>query len=332
MHWSATSVNRIVTSMNELKQQCASHCNELKQAANRQGLELTSGVAPHNFSGVVAAVDSGFSSREFVSLDVLLLRSVASVFTYENSALVGCDYFPNRVPGISVHYGVFPDAAESACFKSLSRLAAELNCALQTARLYNPALLFIDGSLLPLASDKPPANSSLQAQFDEVLSLYGELFATCAANNCELVGVVKDSRSQKLCNLLQRKLNVNVAISSDELLCNFLLSSGQRTMAFKADESAAGNARQVHCFYLKAGGGLPYRVEFIASGNVEEHASLLASKLCGLGSPHFSYPSILIEVDMRAALTPGEISALFSSIENRQSDFILRSNNRPFRS
>lgn len=329
MHWSATSVNRIITSMNELKQQCSTHCNELKKAAASQGMQLTSDVAPLEFNGVVVAIDSGFSSKEFVSLDVLLLRSVASVFTYDNGALVGSEYFPNRVPGISVHYGIFPDASESACFKSLSRLSAELSCAVQTAKLYKPAMLFIDGSLLPLQSDKPPLNSSLQAQYEEVLSLYAELFATCKANKCELVGIVKDSRSQKLCTLLQHKLGLNVGITSDELLCNFLLSASQRTMAFSLAEENGGNS--MHCFYLKSGGGLPYRVEFLANGNVEGQASLLASQLCGLGSPAFSYPSILIEVDMRAALTPGEVSALFSSIENRQSDFVLRSNSRPFR-
>ncbi len=337
MHWSASSITRIVTSMNELKQQCTAHCSELKRISTEKHFPLVNVVTPSEVNGVVAAVDSGFSSRQFLSLDVMLLRSVATIFTYNSNQLIASQYFPNRVPGIGVHYGVFTDTSDSTCFKSLSRLAAELSCAVQTVKMYSPSMLFIDGSLLPLQSDKPQEGSSLTSLYAEVLALYKELYALCSENNCELVGIVKDSRSQKLCNLLERKLETRIAVNSDEFLSNLLLASGERTVVFSLEDSQlefTQDASGVHCFYMKSGNGLPYRVEFLSNekdDGIESLASTLAGKLYSLGSPHFSYPSILIEVDMRAALTPAEINSLFSSLENNTRDLALRSNSRPFR-
>ena len=352
MHWSTSSITRIVTSMNELKEQCTVHCNELKRISKEKKFPLVNPIKPSEANGVVAAVDSGFSSKQFLSLDVMLLRSVASIFTYNSNQLVASQYFPSRVPGIGVHYGVFTDTSDSTCFKSLSRLAAELSCAVQTMKMYSPSILFIDGSLLPLPGDKPQQGSTLESLYAEVLALYKELYslASSSANGCELVGIVKDSRSQKLCNLLERKLETKIAVNSDEFLSNLLLGAGERTAVFSLEDSQLefaksaqcrgivsesspiGDAQNVHCFYMKSGNGLPYRVEFLSNEKDSEAvASTLAGKLYSLGSPQFSYPSILIEVDMRAALTPAEINALFSSLENRTRDLVLRSNSRPFR-
>ncbi|MFH1247096.1 MAG: DNA double-strand break repair nuclease NurA, partial [Candidatus Micrarchaeota archaeon] len=247
MHWSASSINRILTSVTELREQCTLRCTELKKISSEKGFKLVSKVNPTEINGVVAAVDSGFSSRQFVSLDVLLLRSVASIFTYEKNNLVASQYFPNRVPGVSIHYGIFSDATESSCFKSLSRLSAELSCGVQTVKMYSPAMLLIDGSLLPLASDKPPQDSSLSNLYNEVIGLYGELYSICKENNCELVGVVKDSRSQKLCSLLEKKLGGKISINSDEFLSNMLLASGERTVAFPLEDAPFEFAKGLHC-------------------------------------------------------------------------------------
>ncbi len=312
--------------MNELKEQCSRHCSELKNLSTQSGFQLTEGIKPMEVSGVVAAVDSGFSSRQFLSLDVMLLRSMSCIFTYEKNNLVESVYFPNRVPGISVHYGVFSDPTDSSCFKSLSRLSAELNCAVQTVKVFKPKLILIDGSLLPLPSDKPSQGSSLSPIFEEVISLYSQLYSACVESNCLLVGIVKDSRSQKLCNLLEKKLATRIPVNNDEFLCNLLLKPNEKSLVFPLDTSH----ENIHCFYMKTGDGLPMRVEFLASGDANEVASSVAGQLHSL-SPQFSYPSILIEVDMRASLMPREISTLFNSLESNAKELVLRSNSRPFR-
>ncbi len=324
MHWSGNSITRIITSINDLRVECSRHCEHLKRASIEKGFQLVNDVAPQEVNGAIAAVDSGFSTRQFVSLDVMLLRSAATVFTYEKSKLLSSAYFPNRVPGISVHYGVFPDQTDATCFRNLSRLHAELSCALQVIKMYNPSTLLLDGSLLPLPSDKPPQNSSIYPLFEEVISLYNELASMSRQCNCGLVGVVKDSRSQKLCATLAEKLGEPVAINNDEFLADILLKPSQRTVELPVSNSEVSFGRETNCFYMKAGNGLPYRVEF--TGDADE----IAGKLLSLSSPQFAYPSILIEVDMRAALTPGEISALFNSLEHNRA-LVPRSRDRPFR-
>lgn len=131
MHWSSSSLNRIVSSVKELKQKCSNDTNELKLRYAAKGTPLVHGVEPIEISDIsVAAVDSGFSVKQFVSVDVMLLRSVGCVFHYsQNSSLASTSFYPSRVPGISIHSGIFSDPAESTAFRSLTRLNAELNCA-----------------------------------------------------------------------------------------------------------------------------------------------------------------------------------------------------------
>ncbi len=331
MHWSATSINRIINSVNELKEKCSTHCRELKKAAADENFELVKNVEKREFSGVVGAIDSGFSSRQFLSLEVMLLRSAGSIFTYDKNMLVNSRYFPNRVPGISVHSSLLADPSDSLHFKSLSRLSAELNCAIQVAKIYQPSLLLVDGSLLPLPTDRPAGqNSTFCQHYNEVIALFNELFATSRENNCTLVGIVKDSHSQKMCNLLTSKFKRNLPAYSDEFLANSLLTGQQRTSCFKLDQTELSES-ELYCFYMKSGSSLPYRVEFQSKKEVEKKATEIAGNLQAISSTQFAYPSILIEVDMRAALTPGEINALFKTLDGSARDLVLRSNSRPFR-
>lgn len=341
MHWSASSLNRIVTSVNELRQRCVDSCDVIKKTSAGQGQQLVFSIAPVSVSNqTVAAIDSGFSVKQFVSIDVMLLRAVGCIFNYADGNISSASYYPSRVPGVSVHYGLFSDQNESTLFKSLTRLNAELSCALQTAKIYSPPLLLLDGSLLPLASDKPPLGSELEVAYEDTMELYSQLFSFCQDNNIQIAGIVKDPRSQRLCSILS-SAGYEVPTSSDIFLSDILLSPFERTSTFTyADDVNSSILRDLgqwpsiaRGFYLKAGADLPYRVEFMAAGDAEQQASLLASKLLGLGSSHaFAYPSILIEADMRAALTPQEINTVFTSLSSRTTGFAaLRTNSRPFR-
>ncbi len=351
MHWSSNSIARILTSIGELKKRCSVQCDNLKKDSLND-VPIVTNIEKTQANSTLAAVDSGFSTKQFLSMDVMLLRSVSTIFAYENGKLTSTDYFPNRVPGISIHYGVFSDQSESTCFKSLTRLNAEMSCAVQTVNVFKPSMILIDGSLLPLPSDKPPENTSLSLLYSETIALYSNLFKVCAENNCELVGVCKDSRSQRLCNLLSENNKVDFPIPNDEFVTDLLLDSFQRTLCFphsnvnSLDNSGAVAdvhwSKLVNCFYMKAGDSLPFRVEFLLPNtnnekendgkeNLEKAASLIASSLASFCSPQFGYPSILIEVDMRASLKPGEISTLFASLEHQANALILRSNSRPFR-
>ncbi len=312
MHWSASSISRIVNNMQEMRETCRSTCAALKKNNG-----VVRGIESGNFSGRVAAVDSGFSSKSFLSLDVLLLRSVAAIFDYDQSELLSCCYFPSRVPGIGVSHAVVSEG-ESNWFKSLSRLSDELTCAVQVAKMYFPSLLLLDGGLSPHPADKPSRDSSLFSDYERVCSLFEELLMLCGE---KLVGIVKDSRSQKLCNALKTEFGVALP-PSDEFVADCLLGGNQRTKCFAVGEAP------IHCFYMKTN-ALPFRVEFV-SRSPEETASRIAASLAPL-SARFGYPAVLVEADMRAALTPGEISTVFDSLGPRTSSFLLRSDSRPFR-
>ncbi len=276
----------------------------------------------------VCAVDGGLLAGRMHGADIVVVRAVAAVFDYEDSALKAHFHHPEKCPQPQVEIKNSLEEHEALVFRSLIRLHHELSCAISALDASNPGLLLIDGSLLPLPGDRPSDGSELRPLYAEIIALYRKLYLSCSEKKCMLCGVIKDSRSKKLANEIG-------AGCSDTLLCSYLLNENERTKELGYFEGRPPNGDvaelggQVKVFYIRPSrNDLPLRIEAFGCG-IDSAASLICT-LSSL-SENYAYPAALIEADLRAALDPGELEAIESSLSALSGMKPLRRNSRPFR-
>ncbi|HSB47636.1 MAG TPA: DNA double-strand break repair nuclease NurA [Candidatus Bilamarchaeum sp.] len=276
----------------------------------------------------VCAVDGGLLYERMHGADIILCRAVGVIFSYSGSKLSSHKYFPSKIPEPELELRDSLDEHDALVFRSLIRLKHELSMANSILSAEKADVLLIDGSLLPLPSDRPGEGSGLSGLYGEVIGLYEALFAKAKQKDCLLFGVIKDSRSKKLA----RSAGLECA---DTLLCEHLLSAGERTRDFpyydeKPAKDLAHLAGMVRVFYLRPSkDDSPLRVELLDTGDVSGAASVLCT-LCAI-SDAFAYPAALIEADMCAALDPAYLEAVESALASLSGLRPLRRNSRPFR-
>ncbi|MCX6803381.1 MAG: DNA double-strand break repair nuclease NurA [Candidatus Diapherotrites archaeon] len=148
---------------------------------------------------------------------------------------------------------------------------------------------------------------------------------------------------------LSSKIQLSASIlnsSFDASILDYYLRQGERTFAFSYTNSPSSHAilkdyspewaKSVFVFYLKATEfDRPLRVEFLCKdkNNLKECANRIASIVYSLSSLHreYSFPSILIEADLRAGLSEQEINVVYERlIDKLGSKIRMRRNNRPF--
>jgi hypothetical protein len=304
----------------------------LRQKAIQARAEDPSLVLKVNHSPVslsVCAVDGGLLAQRVHGADIVVSRSVGVQFIYSDSTLKSFAYHPAKAPEASLELKNSLDEHEANLFRSLVRLKSELGCAISCLERFSPQMLLMDGSLLPLPSDRPEDGSELSPMYKELLSLYSRLFSLSKEKGCMLCGVIKDSRA--------RKLSDDLGVScSDTLLCGYLLAEGERTIAMPYHSEKKGVGKELHqlgekvsVFYLKPSEhDLPLRIEAFDC-DIDKVASIIRS-LSAI-SENFAYPAVLIEADMCAALDPKEMESIQSSLLNLSGLRPLRRNSRPFR-
>ena len=141
------------------------------------------------------------------------------------------------------------------------------------------------------------------------------------------------------------KLASGLEHSSDTLFLDYMLKQKERTFSFRYSASPAKNqvlkdlgdwASKILSFYIKpVEGDRPLRVEFLSnSGASYDEVASIVCGLCSLNK-NYAYPAVLIEADLRAAISPQEaeheISFLRSRLGKDNPLMPLRRNSRPFR-
>ncbi len=274
-------------------------------------------VSPLNLS--VSAVDGGLLYHRMHGLDIAVARAVAVNFKYVDGKPAEHEYHPSRSPEPSVEIKTSLDEHEANVFRSLVRLKHEIQCANNAVEKFKPDLLLLDGSLLPVPSDIPAKSSQLRSMYDDLLESYRKLYS----HDCLFCGVIKDSRARRLS-----------PDCSDSVLCNHLLSEGERTNEFSyfekppSDKDLGILGADVKVTYIKpSANDIPLRVEIL--GDVEK----ASSNVLGLSaiSKHFAYPAALVEADMCAALDPVELESVERQLQIKAGIMPLRRNSRPFR-
>lgn len=296
-------------------------------------------VSNHPLSLSVCAVDGGLLADRLFGADILVRRSVAAYFTYQNSRLVSVQYYPRKFPDPEVDFRLGLDEHEAMQFRSLFRLRGELDAAIAALEMFRPDYLLLDGSIVLLGSDKPSDRSPLSGEYNALLKTYKALYHRCEAQGCQLVGLIKDSRGKRLVECLQDQLIIDVP---DTMLAQALLRERERTCALDYTMNSGRHpvlsgldqwAQKVRLFYLKPSeSDAPLRVEFLQSGrSADEVASTInaLSSICR----NYAYPAALIEADMCAALDPLEMEKIKRSlfVLTGGASRPLRRQNRPFR-
>lgn len=301
-------------------------------------------VEPANVEGKVAAVDCGIVGEEFHGFDFLVSRTVGVVFEYRQSKPAKHWYFPSASPPLKYDIRGGLENYEIAWHKGLFRLKNEILCAVDLIAKHKPDYLFLDGSIAPLISDKPSEDSQMQPLYQEVIGLYKLLYKSCAESNCTLCGIIKDSRSKRFVEIISKHPKVEGKLNStaDSNFLFFLLEQKERTCAFEYSsckhhvlKDLGEWADKIISFYIKpVENDRPLRVEFLANSRpFSEIASFVQTLSCLHQS--YAYPAILIEADLRAALSYEEVEraygALFSRLKGTPELWKLRRNMRPFR-
>ena len=294
-----------------------SHDELRDKAGSMRALKLPVPREPLDIS--VCAVDGGLLYHRMHGVDIALARAVAVNFKYSSGKPAAHQYHPSRSPRSSVEIKSSLDEHEANVFRSLVRLKHEIECANEAVEKFNPDLLLLDGSLLPVPSDIPAKSSQLRPTYDAMLEIYRKLYS----HDCLFCGVIKDSRASRLS-----------PDCSDSVLCNYLLSEGERTKEFSyfekppADRELGSLGAKVQVTYIKpSANDIPLRLEIL--GDVEKASSYLMG-LSAISS-HFAYPAALVEADMCAAMDPVELETIERQLQTKAGIMPLRRNTRPFR-
>lgn len=293
-------------------------------------------VSPIPLDLTVCGIDSGLLFDRVHGIDLLLTRTVGVRFTYKESVAVSFDHFPKRFPELKLEIRTGEDEHGAMLWKSLSRLRQEISAAASAIEKFSPQMILLDGSILPLPSDRPSENTELFPLYAELVSDYKSLYAACDRHGCQLAGVIKDSRAHRFAEFFKEDANV-----SDSMFVDSLLDAGERTCAFQYSaekkqpiiKDLGEYSERFNVFYIKpSGDDIPLRIEYLKAGKTsDELASLLHS--LSSESKTFAYPAVLIEADMCAALSPEEMENVKQTLFRISNGAVrpLRRNARPFR-
>jgi len=296
-------------------------------------------VFPVSDSGLdcsVCGIDGGLLYERLHGIDLLLGRAVAVNFVYEKSAVKSFSHFPSRFPEHSLELKSGLDEHEAGLWKSLFRLKKEISVAISTLDKFSPEIILLDGSILPLPSDRPAESSSLFEEYIELVSLFGKLYSECKKRDCILAGVIKDTRAKRLVELVDKSLDVPDTVFAGHLLdekertCAFSYSDNKSQPVLKDLEEHSGTLK---VFYLRPSKeDIPLRIEYLDCG---KSADEIASSICSLSSVSrsFAYPAVLIEADLCAAMDSVEMEGVKKQLFALSKGGIrpLRRNSRPFR-
>ena len=279
----------------------------------------------------VGAVDASIISQEFHSFDLIITKTVGSIFTYENGKLMNNKYVPSALPKEKINIIGSTDLMELNQIKTIIRLKEEISLAIELGNMCD--LLLIDGSLVPLPGDKP-TSEMLKKKYEELIEKYLELFSK---HKEKIVGVIKDSRSKRFIEHYNEKFNFEIETNiTDSSLLDIVLEKNEITKEISYAKEAKTNqilkdlipySEEIKVAYIKAGKyDRPIRVEYFTNRNEE------LMSLCGINDK-YTYPAILIDVDLRALMDVRDVERILKEIELSPyvDNKLLRRNMRPFR-
>ena len=308
-------------------------------------------INPTSLDGLkIAGVDGGLSRRRFRSMDLLMTRAVGVIFQFGPEEGPEVEFYPDAFPEPNVKPVLLRLATnELDQMASLERMAVELRTTLSILDEFHTDLILVDGSLFYHPRDRPPSGSVVSEKFEEVLALYRQLYHKVSKSRTTLVGIVKDSRSTRVVDVLSDILphvlrdpsifdmmqGVDyrwlLKISRDCDILDTFLEEGERTFAFKYSAELQRNsnslvddvfswASSIWVTYLRtARDDLPIRVEIFmkqSEGKIIEKLNKALSVVLPLSwqHPEYGLPTPIVEADTRTRITNNETQLIIDRL------------------
>ncbi|TFG35093.1 DNA double-strand break repair nuclease NurA [Candidatus Thorarchaeota archaeon] len=319
-------------------------------ASNIIDSEFTKKIEPTSLSGLkITGVDGGLVRRRFRSMDLVLTRGIAVLFQFgpEEGPIV--DFYPDPFPEPQVRPMMLTlSASELDQLSSLERVAAELRVILAVLDEFYTDIILVDGSIFYHPRDRPQSGSIVYEKFQEVLSLYRQLYNKAKKKNTSLVGIVKDSRSGRLTSFLGDILPHVIRdpaifelmqgvdyrwllkISRDCDILDTFLEEGERSFIFKYSSELQTNsnslsenltpwASSIWVTYLKTAiNDLPLRIEFLSDDSTESiwkiDRALAVILPLSWQHPEYGIPTPILEADTRAKITMNETQLIIDRL------------------
>lgn len=302
---------------------------------------LITTVSPTSLSGLtIAGVDGGLVKKRFKSMDLILTRGISVIFQFGTDVGPDVEFVPNPFPEPIIKPVMQSlSSVELDQLASLERISTEIQVTLNLLEDFHIDIVLIDGSLIHHPRDRPSTASPIFEKYQETLALYRQLYHKIKQSRSALVGVVKDSRSIRVVNILGeilphiiRKPEVFekiqgvdyrwlLKISKDSDLLDTFLDEGERTFAFRMSNELDDNtslpddiknwSSQIWITYLKtAREDTPIRIEIFGKEETDpiNHINKILSAILPLSyhHPEYGLPSPIVEADVRARITNHE--------------------------
>ncbi len=304
--------------------------------------DFTKKIEPTSLSGLrIAGIDGGLVRRQFRSMDLLLTRGIAVIFHFGPEEGPNVDFYPDPFPEPQIRPMMLTlSGAELDQISSLERVATELRVTLAVLEEFHTDIILVDGSLFYHPRDRPQTGSVVFEKFQEVLALYKQLYNKARKKGTTLVGIVKDSKSSRVTNLLGdilphiiRKPAIFelmqgvdyrwlLKITRDCDILDTYLEEGERSFIFRYSSELQLNsnplseeiskwASSIWVTYLKtARDDLPLRIEILTDGTSEDvwkvDRALAAILPLSWQHPEYGIPAPILEADTRAKISLNE--------------------------
>ncbi|HIK00892.1 TPA: DNA double-strand break repair nuclease NurA [archaeon] len=306
----------------------------------------------------VAAVDGGIVQTKLHGVNLVVGRAAAVVFDFKNGVLFNTNYYPDAFPSHQLlSFNAPITDRDYAISISLNRQIMEISTAEKVVSNFSPELMLLDGSVLPLAMDKPEKNSPEFKRYENLIQTYLSLYRTCSKKKTQLAGVIEDSGGLRLTTLLKEKVVPGVIQSSefdggivdvleqnksilentnDSNVIFYILDVGERTCvySYSADpekhqvlKDLEDYGGKIFSFYLKTVPfDRPIRIDFVSESDMQEKitkiANDIASKVLAMSMHNetYGFPSILIEADGRARLSERDLDLIYHRLKDKVGD------------
>jgi hypothetical protein len=325
-------------------------CAELPLAKrNLVDRQLATKLPPINLGGLrICGIDGGLLKKSLRGIELVVTRAIATIFEYNPSGRVYAKYWPQgELPKVKANlYPISRQEAEISA--SLERVKEELQVAIRIQDRHPSELILIDGSILPQTTAHPSPHSMLADKYQEIRSLYFELYSKSEETGTLLAGIVKDSRSNRFMNLLGELIphliprysqlaklqdfDYRTALKSiyDNEFFFRVLEPGERSCIFRLEEvsppkltardSSQGISKKtvVGFFARTAKYDYPLRVEVLVPKhyNPKEVVTKVSAMLSS-DNDTFALPSVLIEADSQARLVERDMDFIFTQLAQR---------------
>ena len=306
----------------------------------------------------IAGIDGGLVKKSFHGIDLMLLRAVGVIFSYNDNKLSNAEYYPDAMPTPEPKTIIDPFSdLEFEINSNIERQITEISTAKETIEKHEPDILLLNGSVIPHYTFVPDKSSLLYANYRRMIESYTELFETVKKKKTILAGVIEDSRGTRFCEIIGSKIIPQIKAelpvemklilnrTKDSNLLTYALSFSERTFVFPYSPNVSQHpilkefptvANKIFTFYTRtAEFDRPIRVDFLADKGIVEVVNKLSSVLLALaGNSNYGMPSVLIEADQRAKLSENDLEMFYWDVINKAGNlpglFEQRRNQRPF--